>query len=210
MANQYASAADAIARNPSLASFNETELDNALTAASRWIDGYCARKFWLDTAVTVRVFEACDTYSLDLGEHEIGTTAGVIIKTDDGTGTFATTVAGSAYQLEPVNAPYATSGARPYTRIRGVNVSWPLTYGPYGRQDLVQVTAQYGWPAVPSAVREACLSIAISQVENPTGVRAEAIDGYSVSYGRGLEDAGDAVTPTIRAQLGPFRRGWAA
>jgi hypothetical protein len=208
MANQYATAADAINRNPALATFDTAELEALMTATSRWIDAYCGRKFWLDPTVTDRVFHVCDMYVLDLGEHEIGDLTGVIVKTDDGTGTFATTVSSTAYQLEPVNAPYTASAARPYTAIRAVNTTWPLTYGPYGRQSLVRVTAKYGWPAVPAAVREACLSMAIVQAENPTGVRAEAIDGYSVSYGRA--DLESSVGTAIRNQLAPFRRMWVA
>jgi hypothetical protein len=182
------------------------ELDAALEAASRWIDGYCGRKFWLDTSTTERVFQATNPYVLDLGEHEIGSSTGVIVKTDDGSGTFATTVSASAYQLEPVNAPYATAGARPYTSIRGISTAWPLTYSNSGRQNLVQVTARYGWPSIPPAVRDACLALTTVDVENPTGVRSEAIDGYSVSY-----TVGDN-SPLGRAvnRLDPYRRAWAA
>jgi hypothetical protein len=208
MANQYATTAEAIARNPSLASVDLLELDAALTAASRWIDGYCGRKFWLDPVgtPTIRVFTARDPYVLDLGEHEIGSLTGVVVKTDSGAGTYATTVSASAYVLEPVNAPYATAGARPYTSIRGISTAWPVTYTRAERQDLVQVTARYGWPAIPPAVRDACLALTTVEIENPTGVRSEAIDGYSVSY-----TAGDA-SPVGRAvnRLDPFRRLWVA
>jgi hypothetical protein len=210
MANEYATSAEAIARNPSLANVDLIELDAALEAASRWIDGYCGRKFWLDTSTTERVFRATNMYVLDLGEHEIGSSTGVIVKTDDGTGTFATTVSSSAYQLEPVNAPYATAGARPYTSIRGVSTAWPLTYSNSGRQDLVKVTALYGWPAVPAAVRDVCLALTTVEVENPTGVRSEAIDGYSVSYSRELLGGDNQATGVIRAKLAPYRRAWTA
>jgi len=207
MANAYASAADLIARSPSLASFDPVELDNALTAASRWIDGYCGRKFWLDPVATSRVLRAANLYVLDLGEHEIGSSTGVIVKTDSGAGTFATTVSASAYMLEPPNAPYSSAGPRPYTSIRGIGTSWPVASA-YGRRELVQVTARYGWPEVPAPVREACLGVAVTAVENPTGVRAEAVDGYSVSYSRNaLTDSG--VSATLRAQLAPYRRSWA-
>jgi hypothetical protein len=206
MANQYATTAEAIARNPSLANVDLLELDAALTAASRWIDGYCGRKFWLDPTATSRVFTASDPYRLDLGEHEIGSLTGVVVKTDSGAGTYPTTVTASAYVLEPVNAPYATAGARPYTSIRGISTSWPLSYSHGARQDLVQVTARYGWPSVPPAVRDACLALTTVEIENPTGVRSEAIDGYSVSYTTGDNSpVGRAVN-----RLDPYRRAWTA
>jgi hypothetical protein len=212
MANQYATSAEAIARNPSLANVDLIELDAALEAASRWIDGYCGRKFWLDPVdtPTIRVFTARDPYVLDLGEHEIGSLTGVVVKTDSGAGTYATTVTASAYVLEPVNAPYATAGARPYTSIRGISTAWPLTYSNWARQDLVQVTARYGWPSIPPAVRDVCLALTTVEVENPTGVRSEAIDGYSVSYSRELLGGDNQATGVIRAKLAPYRRAWAA
>jgi hypothetical protein len=210
VSNVYATVQDAITRNSSLADIDVGELDTALDAASRGIDGYCGRRFWLDPVATIRVFSACDWYELDLGPHEIGVSTGVTIATDDGTGTFATTVAASGYQLEPINAPYEPTGAAPYTSVRRLGGSWPKAYTTSGRRDLVRITARYGWPSVPTAVREACLALTSYQLENPTGVRAEAIDGYSVSYGAS-RDVGSAIesNPAIRSKLNPYRRGWA-
>jgi hypothetical protein len=59
---------------------------------------------------------------------------------------------------------------------------------------------------VPPAIREVCLAVAITEVENPTGIRAEAIDGYSVSYL--AEHTGSNAS--LRAQLAPYVRAWAA
>lgn len=201
MSTSYATTDQLIARLPSLSSHDWSELENALEASSRWIDAYCARRFWLDTAVTDRVFIACNWYVIDLGQFEIGDLTGVVVKTDDGSGTFATTVSSSAYQLEPVNAPYSASAAAPYTQIRAVSTTWPMSYVPGARQALVQITAKYGWPSVPAAVREACLSLTVDRFENPSNVRAEAIDGYSVSW-----QSTEAVKPSLSA----FRRMWVA
>lgn len=210
MANEYATRADILARNPSLESVDAIALDGALEAASRGIDGYCARRFWLDPTATIRVFKASDLYELDLGAHEIGAATPITVKTDDGTGTFATTLAASAYLLEPVNAPFEPTGAAPYTMIRRLSGSWPKAYSGSGRQDRVQVTARYGWPTIPAPVREACLALTVNGLENPTGVRAEAIDGYSVSYGSSRDaTAAIGADPALRSKLGPFRRGWA-
>lgn len=199
----YATSVELLARSATLASQDPIELDNALEAASRSIDGYCSRRFWLDPVATptIRVFQPRDLYLLDLGQFEIGASTPVTIKTDDGTGTFATTVASTAYQLEPVNAPYDAKAAGPYTHVRAVSTSWPLTYSTSGRQDRVQITARFGWPAVPAVVREACLIMAADTFENPTGVRSESIDGYSVSYG---------AAAAVRSKLANFRRMWAA
>jgi hypothetical protein len=203
VANAYADPDQLIARLPSLDSHDLDELDRALTAASRWIDGYCARRFWLDTAVTDRVFQACDLYRLELGPYEIGDLTGVVVKTDDGTGTFATTVSASAYQLEPVNAPYAPTGAAPYTTLRALSTTWPVTFTRAGRQDRVKITAKYGWPAIPAPVTQACLTLAVDGFENPGKVGSEAIDGYSVRY------TADAESGACQ-DLYFYRRMWAA
>lgn len=205
MSNAYATPEELVDRLPSLDSHSPTELDAALSSASRWIDAYCNRKFWLDTTVTNRVFKACDLYVLDLGAHEIGDDTGLIVKTDDGSGSFATTVSASAYQLEPVNALYQVGGAAPYTRVRALSTSWPMAYTSSGRQELVQITALFGWPEVPAVVREACLTLSVARFENPSGVRREAIDGYSVSYGPEA-----AAAESVKGILAPFRRMWAA
>lgn len=205
MSNAYATPEELVIRLPSLDSHSYTELDESLDAASRWIDAYCGRKFWLDPTATIRVFKACDLYVLDLGAHEIGSSTGVTVKTDAGLGTFPTTVSASAYQLEPVNAPYQIGGAAPYTSVRALSTSWPMAYGSTGRQELVQITAKYGWPAVPKAVKDACLSLTVARFENPSGVRREAIDGYSVSYGPEA-----AAQESVKNTLAPYRRMWAA
>lgn len=203
MANAYADPDQLIARLPSLDSHDEDELDRALTAASRWIDGYCARRFWLDAAVTDRQFTACDLWQLDLGPFEIGDSTGVVVKTDDGTGTFATTIVSTAYQLEPVNAPYMPTGAAPYTSVRALATTWPVTFTRNGRQNLVKITAKYGWPAIPAPVTQACLTLAVDGFENPGKVGSEAIDGYSVRYTANAESG-------ACQDLYFYRRMWAA
>lgn len=203
MANMYATPDQLIARAPNLESRDEDELEDELTAASRWIDAHCARKFWLDPTATIRVFKACDLYVLDLGAHEIGAATPVTVKTDDGGGTFGTTVSASNYQLGPVNAPFSPVGPAPYTTLRAISTSWPVTHSPSGRQELVQITARYGWPEVPPSIVQACLTLALDGFENPTGVRSEAIDGYSVSYTATAEQA-------AAKKLNVYRRRWAA
>lgn len=208
MANSYATSDQLLARAPSLANQDDDFIDDALEASSRWIDGYCGRRFWLDPAVTDRYFHSRDLYVLDLGAFEIGSSTGVVVKTDDGTGAFATTLSASAYRLEPVNAPYDARAAAPYTTIRALSTSWPTVWFSGDIQESVKVTARFGWPAVPVAVRDACLTLTVDRVENPTGVRSEAIDGYSVRYGTAAD--ADSVSPRALAALAPFRRRWAA
>lgn len=48
----------------------------------------------------------------------------------------------------------------------------------------VVVTYDHGFATIPPMVKTVCLAIAVRAMGNPGGVRAEAIDGYSITYDR--------------------------
>jgi len=136
---------------------DDTYLTLCVNAASRSIDKYVGRKFWVDTLVTTRSFFADDAYCLTV-EEGISTTTGLIVQTDPGgDGTFDTTlVLNTDFLLRPVNAA-SVYPAEPYTEIFSINGILPiLTNGRPG----VQVTAKFGWPAVPDDITLACVLLA--------------------------------------------------
>ena len=135
-----------------------SKLERAIAAACRLIDaetGWHQHGFWQDSAVVARTFEPDDTRCLYISEG-ISTTTGLIVKTDtDGNGTYETTLTISTdFILEPVNAA-ANYPVWPYTEIRIRSAS--SAYFPTGLEDTVQVTAKFGWPAVPDDVAKAAL-----------------------------------------------------
>jgi hypothetical protein len=139
---------------------DDLRLDQVLTAASRQIEMWCDRKFWLDAAAspTVRQFAAADRHWLDLGRHEIGAATPVTVQVDSaGDGTYETTLSSTDYTLGPVNAPVDFPEPLPYRWVQALSGSWPLPHGSLAREERVKVTARYGWPAVPADVSEACL-----------------------------------------------------
>lgn len=150
----------------------DTQLEMALNAASRSIDNYCGRRFWIDPTVVTRTFVAADPAVLDVPDG-IATTTGLVVKTDSGNdGTFATTWTGTDYQLLPVNAPYAFPEAEPWTMIRAAG-SLTFPGGTTAHPNRVQITAKWGWPAVPDAVVQACLikaSRLFHRKDSPQGV----------------------------------------
>lgn len=176
--NTYATVADLSAYLPGSTS-NTTLASLSLNTASRWIENHCDRKFWLDPNPLAKTFVADSRYQLDLRNipfADIATTTGLVIKTDaSGDGTFETTWTTADYELLPVNAPYTGSEANPWTGVRAVGtLTFPLPYtGLLARADRVQITAKWGWPAVPSAVQQACLLQAarlFSRSKSPDGV----------------------------------------
>lgn len=126
---------------------DNSALTDVITAVSRAIDKQCDRFFYF-TAAATRYYSAEWTDWL-LPDDIVSITT---LKTDDdGDRTFETTWATTDYDLEPYNA---AAHSEPYTSIR---------VAPNGTQRFsrvrrgVELVGVFGWPAVPDAVREACI-----------------------------------------------------
>lgn len=200
--SSYATLVDFNAYLPGSTS-NATHAQLCLDTASRWIDGATEQdKFSLDTVATARTFEAKNRYYIEV--DDIGDTTGLIIKTDAaGDGTFETTWQSTDYEVLPVNAPSEGPEPAPWTSIRAVGTQvFPLPYaGLLARRDRVQVTAKWGWPAVPVAIQHACLMQAarlFSRTKSPDGV---AGFGDSVAL-----RVSNQIDPDVADLIQPYRR----
>lgn len=134
-------------------------VDLALNGASRAIDAYCQRRFWLDDTPVARTFIPDSLITVKL-QTDIGSTTGLQVATDpSGDGTFDIAWAASDFQLLPQNAAFEFPEARPWDTLRAVGTkTFPWLVNTWlTRLDRVQVTARWGWPAVPDAVTQACL-----------------------------------------------------
>lgn len=139
----------------------DNALTNALAVASRGIEQVCGRQFNQATPATARVFYP-RTYCL-ADVDDFYTTSGLVIATDGGNdGTYETTWTASDYQLEPLNGVVDGESGWPYSTIRAVagKSFWFPTATTTGQRAPLQVTAQWGWSAVPAGVKEACLAVA--------------------------------------------------
>jgi hypothetical protein len=142
----------------------DAALTNALAVASRGIDKFCHRSFDTAALVSARVYDIADRASgpAILSSKvavvdDFHTVTGLVIKTDtSGDGTFATTWASTDYQLEPLNQLHDGEWW-PYYRIRAVG---SYTFSTTSDRAPLQVTAAWGWQAVPESVAEACLIVA--------------------------------------------------
>lgn len=133
---------------------DDTLIDTAINAASRQIDAWCGRRFWQDASVATREFFA--ESALCCPVDDISTTTGLVVKIDQvGEGSYDTTLTISTdFIVKPVNAADRTP-VWPYTELwLANNYYFPrLANGRPG----VQVTAKFGWPAVPDDVTMACI-----------------------------------------------------
>lgn len=211
--------------------FTATELlqvDVAVEAASRMIDDYCGLEVgsFIAAATSSRVFvpQSYNQCYID----EVSSTAGLVVATDnEGDGVFEMTWVSTEYQLEPVNA---IARGRPITAIRAVGVkffpvfdhggTWvgisgtgksfyapgvvmPLGLNHQG-QATVQVTAKWGWPQVPTAIKQATLLQAamIYQSKNaPAGLQGTPEMG-SVRYPTGLHPQAVRLVEPYRKNAG--------
>lgn len=137
---------------PSGDTANTTKLERAVEAASRKIDSYCGRIFYDTGSATAKTFKADDPYQLDVPDFH--TTTGFVAKTDTtDDGTFDTTWVAADYQIEPLNpAP-----GWPWWWITAIDEK---TFPTGSRRARVQITAQWGWAAVPTDVENVCLELA--------------------------------------------------
>lgn len=175
-------------------------LELAIESASRLIDNHCDRQFYQDGSATARVFVARSPHLVHV--DDISTTVGLVVKTDtSGDGTFDTTWTSSDYQLEPLNGR-REGVAWPYDALRAVgSYDFPV-YGTNNNSEaLVQVTAQWGWASVPTAVKQACVIQAVSLFkakDAPLGVAGFGdLGGVRVS---------SYLHPQAKMLLAPYRR----
>jgi hypothetical protein len=129
-----------------------------LPAASRWIDGRCHRPSGFGiSAATARYYDVGNDGLI--WTDDIADPSTVAIATDTaGNGTFSTAWTSTDYQLLPLNAPAGWPEARPYWQIHPINngLAFPR-FTSSQRTGLVRVTAKWGWPEVPAAVKLATI-----------------------------------------------------
>lgn len=195
--NAYCSLAQLRTHLGDAGSTQSTELlERAINATSRAIDRHCGRRFWLDPTVATR------TYRPEYGDlawvDDIATTTGLIIKTDSaGDGTYATTWATTDYELAPENAD-ANGQAYAWWRIAAVDrYLFPVA----GRYRPLQITAKFGWSAIPDEVEAACLIRAASIFK-----RKESIDGVTGFADLGVIRISLRRDPDVAALLDPYIR----
>ena len=173
---------------------HDSSLTAALAAASRGIEKVCHRQFNDATSTSAREYEPCSDWWLDV--DDFSTTTGLVVKFDSaGDGTFATTLASTTYKAYPLNGVVDAETGWPFWRLKAVNYCWPRYY----QLPPIQVTARWGWAAVPTPVKEGCLILAeeiYKLRDSPFGVGG---------YGQfGIVRARE--NPMVWARVGPYAR----
>ncbi|MFE7797063.1 head-tail connector protein [Nocardia sp. NPDC057440] len=128
-------------------------LDIALDSASREIENHCERQFNQVGTASARVYPVIgrdlvlvdDIYTMDGFEIRIG---------EVGSG-FGSALSSDLFEVRPINGVVNGVPGWAFSRIK-LSCYAPYTYS----TSRVEVTAKWGWQAVPAPVKEACLLIA--------------------------------------------------
>lgn len=136
---------------------DDVRLQSALDASSGDIEGVVGRQFNDAGSATARVYYP-DSPTL-VRVDDFSTTSGLILKADYGNdGVFEITWLAANYQVEPLNGIVDGQIGWPYNRIRAINQYYPLWWGAIGSpRASLEVTARWGWAAVPPPIIEANL-----------------------------------------------------
>lgn len=127
-------------------------MENAVAAASDLVTDHCQRDFNTTTTATARVYETRTHLVCDVDDFH--TTTDLVVKTDTGdNGTYNQTwTITTDFVLEPRNGVEAALTGFPYRRVIAVgSYLFPENTG----RARVQVTAKWGWAAIPDKVKQA-------------------------------------------------------
>lgn len=173
---------------------DDTLLENCINASARLIDGYANRYFY-NAGTATRIFAA---------------ESALVCQTDDIAGTAVTLKTASTdvkvyditwdvtdYQMEPLNGR-SDGQSWVYTRFRAVG---DYLFPTLDDQAWVQVTAVWGWTAVPPQITQANILQAarlFKRYDSPLGVAGFG-DFGAVRVSRALD-------PDVAQLVDPFRR----
>ena len=179
--------------------FADFDVDRAITAASRAIDGAVGslRQFYLDAnANNVRYYTPEAFQQLEIDDLSVLTS----VKIDrDGDGVYEETwTNGTDFVLEPLNAiqdwkPYETLRCR---RLKG-------RYFPLWVERCVEVTGQFGWTIIPGDIKTATTILASKMLrrmrEAPFGIVTVGIDqGVAMRIARNDPDVAPILSTYTR------------
>ena len=173
-------------------------LNTAISAASRYVDGYCGRTF--DAAAGTAIKDYAPSGRMEpLFVNDLTTVVSIKID-EDLDRSFATTLDPIDFQLEPLNGT-AFGNPSPFYIIRPQEDGyWPL----YAGRATVRVEATFGWPATPDAVREAVIlqsSRLFTRLDSPLGIAGFGeMGGMRVSF-KGDPDVNMLLAPYVRSKF---------
>jgi hypothetical protein len=175
-------------------SVDDTALEAAITAASRMVDDYTERFFYVNGSVgspVTRYYTALDPYTLNIDDITI---VSEVASDDNFDRTFGTVWSTTDYMVEPINNPIKSW---PYNRILAIG-SYIF---PYQLPQSVRIKGVWGYTAVPAEVNMATLiqsSRIFGRRQSPFGIAGSPEMGTVRLYSR--------LDADVEVLLRPFRK----
>jgi hypothetical protein len=175
-------------------SVDDTALEAAITAASRMVDDYTERFFFVNGSVgspVTRYYTAVDPYTINIDDI---TTITEVATDDNFDRTFETVWGTSDYLVEPINNPIKSW---PYNRVLAIG-SYIF---PYQLPQSVRIKGVWGFSAIPAEVNMATLiqsSRIFGRRQSPFGIAGSPEMGTVRLYSR--------LDADVEVLLRPFRK----
>jgi hypothetical protein len=128
-------------------------IDSIVEAVSRYIDRETGRFFYKDSTDATRYYQTEDPVCLKVDDLSTSPTT---VSVDYNDQRSYTALDSGDWEVEPVNA---AADGKPYTRLYIAPTS--SAYFPPGRRG-VKVVGKFGWPAVPTDIKEICEEICLN------------------------------------------------
>lgn len=173
---------------------DDTALESAITAASRMVDDYTERFFYVNGSVgspVTRYYTAVDPYTINIDDI---TTISEIATDDNFDRTFGTVWSTTDYMVEPINNPIK---GWPYSRVLAIGAY----IFPYQLPQSVRIKGVWGWSAVPAEVNMATLiqsSRIFGRRQSPFGIAGSPDLGTVRLFSR--------LDADVEVLLRPFRK----
>lgn len=180
---------------------SERQLVRCINAASRSVDEYTDRRFWLDPAPVTQLFPVGGCEPELWLPKDIGSTDGLVVSTSDGSA-YTTVWDAADYRLWPYGANVSGSTYGGWWKLESIRALRFDVRSGYSRTGYlpVQITARFGWSFVPPQVEEATLLIAaqlFKRKDAPLGV-AQFGDIAAVQIMRTDRHAQELLWPFLR------------
>lgn len=191
--NAYCTLADVKAALRITDTIDDSLIESSINSASRMIDQYCNRYFYLGLAGEVRYYQATDGFICLIDDLQVLTQ---LRTSSTNPLIFDTTWSSSDYQL--MNPNQRANGAyAPYYSITATdNYLFPV----WAEMALVEVTGTYGWASTPEPIKFAAIiqaSRLFKRLESPLGVA-----GVS---DMGIMRVGANIDGDVAQLINPFR-----
>lgn len=190
--NGYATLAEVKAALRIGDSLDDSLLEMAIESASRLLDSYTARSFYV-SGTAVRYFTATSDFLTNLDDAITITQVATDSSAD---GTYDIIWQADDFQLEPLNGRI-DGLVVPYNAIRAIG---DYTFPIWGEEALVRVTGNWGWASVPIAIKQATIiqsSRIFKRLDSPLGVLS--------SPDLGFIRVGARIDPDVAQLVDPYR-----